>query len=317
MIDRAFFVPRPALYYRDFCAALAVFLVGFVWGLQAGWPVGILPWAMACIGLHRAGLFCHEVVHTTHASLRRFKALYTWTVAVFVMVPPLRFQLPHLDHHRPGIFGTDSDPQYPLVRDNPVALAMVLVVIPFVVPFTNLLMTLTAAFRAYRLEEALDRWSARSLGFTLSSRLTAEQQADVTRHARITLLVFLAVVVLVPGVLGFYYAVLVGGWALVTARIPLEHELERLIETSGPRDQMIDSFTIESPLALVVQPVGFRFHTAHHMYPGVPYHNLPALHEELKRSVPEYRDSIISIWTALRGPKRTAALSETVMKVSS
>jgi fatty acid desaturase len=307
MISRDYFIPRPAVYFRDFGFYLALYAAGFVWGMNASWPMIILPWLLATFGLHRAGLFCHEIVHIKDESLRGFRALYTWTVALIVMVPPLRFQLPHLAHHRLGVFGTPEDPQYPLVRGNPFAMAMVLLVIPFAVPFTNLLMTVTAALGAFRVEAALDRWATQNLGFSLSSALTPDQQAEVSRHARVTLVLFLAVVIFFPGALPFYYAVLVAGWALLTARIPLEHELERLVEASGREDQMIDSFTIESPLALIVQPVGFRYHTAHHMYPGVPYHNLPALHEELKRTIPEYRDSIISIWTAISGPKRRPA----------
>ncbi|MDK3017290.1 fatty acid desaturase family protein [Pseudodonghicola flavimaris] len=303
MIDRKFFVPRPARYYRDFLTYLAVFAVSFVWGIGADGPWVLLPWVLAVLSLHRAGLFCHEVVHSKHASLRLFRALYTWTVAVIVMVPPIRFGLPHLAHHRLGVFGTPEDPQYPLVRGNPFAMVMVLVVIPFIVPFTNLLMTITGALGAFRFERALDRWATENFGFSLSSELTAEQQGEVRRHAQVTLVVFVLFVALLPSALPFYYAVMVGGWALITARIPLEHELEALAEASGPRDQMVDSFTIESPLALLIQPIGFRFHTAHHMYPGVPYHNLPALHEELKRSSPDYRNSIISIRTAIRGPK--------------
>ncbi|SHN09849.1 fatty acid desaturase family protein [Roseibium suaedae] len=309
MVDRKYFIPRPAIYYRDFGFYLVLFVIGMVWGSQATWPTLILPLLLAAAGLHRAGLFCHEIVHIKDASLKPFQYLYTWTVALLVMVPPLRFQVPHLAHHRLGVFGTPEDPQYPLVRNNPIAMTMVLLVIPFIVPFTNLFMTFTAAAGAFSTEQAIDRWAMRKFGFSLSSPLTEEQQAEVSRHARVNLLLLAAVVIFIPGILPFYYAVLVIGWALLTARIPLEHELEQLMETSGRQDQMIDSFTIESPFALIVQPVGFRFHTAHHMYPAVPYHNLPALHEHLKQTVPEYRDSIISLWRAIRGPKRSATAS--------
>ncbi len=311
MVDRKYFIPRPAIYYRDFGFYLLLFLIGMIWGAQATWPTVILPLLLAAAGLHRAGLFCHEIVHIKDTSLKPFQYLYTWTVALLVMVPPLRFQIPHLAHHRLGVFGTPEDPQYPLIRGNPFAMIMVLLVIPFIVPFTNLFMTFTAAAGAFGTEQAIDRWASRHFGLSLSSPLTEDQQAEVSRHARVNLLLLAAVVILIPGILPFYYAVLVAGWALLTARIPLEHELEQLVETSGRQDQMIDSFTIESPFALIVQPVGFRFHTAHHMYPAVPYHNLPALHEHLKRTVPEYRDSIISLWSAIRGPKRGATATRT------
>jgi fatty acid desaturase len=227
------------------------------------------------------------------------------------MVPLTRFQIPHFAHHRPGVFGTEADPQYPLVRSNWFAMFSVLVLIPFVVPLSNLFLTVTASLGAFRFEAAMDRWMRSNWGFTLSSPLSPVQQAEVALKARVTLFLFALMVTFAPQVLPFYYATLVGAWLLVTARIPLEHKLEKLADSSDPRDQMIDSFTVETPLALLLQPIGFRFHTAHHMYPGVPYHNLPALHEELKRTNPDYRNSVISLWDAIRGPNRTQQSPDT------
>lgn len=57
--------------------------------------------------------------------------------------------------------------------------------------------------------------------------------------------------------------------------------------------------------AMVQVPAVRFFHphlTAHHMYPGVPYHNLPALHAELKQSDEEYRKRVVPFLAALRGP---------------
>jgi fatty acid desaturase len=309
MIDAKYFKPDPAIYFRDFGASLALFILAFIWGAQTSWPLVILPWLLAITSLHRAGLFGHEVVHQRSAALRGFRRLVNWTIAIFVLVPLVRFQVPHLSHHKLGTFATPKDPQYPLVRSSKLAMTMVLVVIPFIVPLTNLVLLVSGAFGAFRMERAVDSWTTKAFGFSLSSELTPEQQTEAQRLSLATLIAFVAFVLIFPQHLPFLYAVQVGGWALVTARIPLEHSLEGFARTSTQQDQMLDSFTIETPLALLVQPVGFRFHTAHHMYPGVPYHHLPALHQELKDTVPGYKNSVISLLAAIKGPKRNPDLS--------
>jgi fatty acid desaturase len=40
-----------------------------------------------------------------------------------------------------------------------------------------------------------------------------------------------------------------------------------------------------------------NYHIEHHMYPMIPYHQLPALHEELKRDLPQ---PYPSLWAAYK-----------------
>ncbi|WP_413206159.1 fatty acid desaturase family protein [Rhodospirillum sp. A1_3_36] len=303
MIDRKYFEPNPAIYFRDLLIPMALFFVCFAWAMNSeGWMV-LLPWVIAAVSIHRAGMFAHEIVHRpAHRRMRAFNTFWNWTVGAIIMVPTLRFQKPHLTHHATGIFRTKDDPQYLLVRGNPGMMALVLFVVPLVMPLTNFLQILTGALGGIGLEETMER-RAQARGFSVCTLLTKRQKIAVVRQSRFTLAAFILYVALLPQTLPLYYSLMVAGWFLTVARIPLEHELERHAPHSNAHDQMLDSFTVETPLALLIQPLGFRFHTAHHMYPGVPYHNLPALHAELKATNPEYRGSIISLWAAIRGAK--------------
>ncbi|MCF8481434.1 MAG: fatty acid desaturase [Rhodospirillum sp.] len=303
MIDRKYFEPNPTIYFRDLLIVQVLFIASFAWAASVtGWIV-LIPWVIAAVSLHRAGMFLHEIVHRpNHKRMHAFNTYWNWTTGALIMVPTLRFQKPHLTHHANGIFRTKNDPQYLLVRSTPGLMVLVLVVVPLTMPFLNFFQMLTAALGGIGLEEAIER-RAQARGYSICTPMTTREKAVVTRLSRFYLAVFIVYAALLPQTLPLYYSLLAAGWFLTAARIPLEHELDRYADSSNAGDQILDSFTVETPLALLTQPLGFRFHTAHHMYPGVPYHNLPSLHAELKRDNATYRGSIIPLWAAIRGPK--------------
>ncbi len=304
MIDQRFFEPNLAIYYRDYLLAFGAFAAAFAWGTQADWPWVLIPWLLASIFLARAGIFGHELSHRPQdPRMRRFYWLWHLTVSAIIMVPIVRFIGPHRTHHATGTFRTKDDPQYLLLRSNSALAVFVLVALPFVTPLYTVFQIVVASLGGVALEERIDRFTRRRFNFSVSMPIPQRHHAEVTWLARYSLVLLGGFFAVFPQVLPFFYAVLVGAWTIVVLRIPLEHELEAYAERSVQSDQMRDSFTVESPLAVIIQPIGFRYHTAHHMYPGVPYHNLPALHAHLKATVPDYNRSIVSYWDAIRGPK--------------
>jgi fatty acid desaturase len=52
--------------------------------------------------------------------------------------------------------------------------------------------------------------------------------------------------------------------------------------------QLLDSvnYPRRSWLIPLWAPVGLRFHAAHHLFPGIPYHNLAAAHDRVMGMVP-------------------------------
>ena len=307
MIDKKYYQANLLIYYSDFLGSLILALVAFGVCLQVEWPLLILPYLLCCLLLYRAGAFMHELTHQSrNPRLRAFYHLWNLTAGALTLVPAVRFIGPHVTHHQSGIFRTQADPQYPLLREDLPRALFILLVIPCIMPLYNFVLVVTSSFGYLRVEQAIDEFLT-AKGNPTGSEIASESLAEVIWLGRYTLVLWSLLAWFLPEAIPLAYAVHVGAWALTTWRIPLEHELRHLKTSSDESDQMEDSYTIEAPLAALLQPLGLRFHTAHHMYPGVPYHNLRALHEELKRSRPGYREKILPFWTAVfHGPGSTA-----------
>jgi fatty acid desaturase len=309
MIDERFYRVNPLIYFADFTLSLAGFAGAFVLCLHTTGVVFLLCLFVSSACLYRAGAFVHELTHQHRAgTLTWFHRLWNLTAGAVFMAPAVRFFVPHQTHHTVGIFGTRDDPQYMLLRTDWKLAVVVLGIGPFVMPVICLFFMLAATpGEKVDIEGAIDRYLSRKKGAAAGSALPAEYKREMTLYSRYYLLVVGVYVWLWPETIVLMYAVQVGTWLLVILRIPLEHEMRAYRDSTGPRDHVVDSFTVESPFAEILQPLCLRLHTAHHMYPGVPYHNLPALHAELKRTDPEYRKSVISFRTAVRGPRRAAS----------
>lgn len=303
MIDRRFFKADPNTYFRDLFISTFLFLAGFIGATQTNGALFFASYLICVIGLHRAGVFVHELAHRPNdRPMRLFYLFWNMTIGCIIMVPSARFFQPHKIHHRSGIFRTKEDPQYPLVRSDIKIALFVLFVLPFITPLFGLFQTIVASIGGMKWEEEIDRFSREKLDFSTSMPIPDKMKMEVVWLSRLTLLYLVALSVFLPHLIPLYYAVLIGAWFLVVLHIPLEHEFVSHAENSDKADQMYDSFSVETPFAALIQPLGLRYHTAHHMYPGVPYHNLPGLHQHLKATVPGYSNSIVSYWDLIKGP---------------
>ena len=78
-------------------------------------------------------------------------------------------------------------------------------------------------------------------------------------------------------------------------------------------DQMLDSVTLDSDSlpAILINPVGLRYHATHHLFPSMPYHQMRQAHKRLLERLPvdsPYRQTVAtSIWPVLGQLWRTAA----------
>jgi len=302
MLDRKYFTVRPALFYRELLLPGVVLVASYAVCLQAqSWSLFLIAYVVAVIALHRAGILLHDICHQYgNPKLRQLILMWDLTIGAVVALPAARFLKSHHIHHTVGTFRTKADPQYLLLRSDRKLAVIVLVVIPLLLPLINLITAIGASLFGMRLEEAIER-AANRHGMTIGNVIEPKHQSRVIWISRLTVVLYALYIALLPETVGIAYAVLAGAWYLVTLRVPLEHRLHSLKERTTRRDQVLDSFTIETPLAALFQPLAMRFHTAHHLYPAVPYHNLPALHQHLKATSADYRASIVPFWAAVRG----------------
>ena len=92
---------------------------------------------------------------------------------------------------------------------------------------------------------------------------------------------------------------------------------------------MLDSVTMDNDSlpAILINPVGLRYHTAHHLFPSMPYHNIRAAHRRLMERLPAdslYRQTVErSVWPVIAklwdaaAQHRQPALPSTVPAVTS
>jgi len=234
----------------------------------------VISGVIAAIFLYRMGAFTHEIAHqNNNPKLTRFKFVWNLTTGLLILQPSLRFTKPHIKHHTTGIFATKNDPQYPLIFKNTKLAAGIFIVLPWALPIYNFLVCL---FYKNRIENILYK----NIEFTF-----AERNNISWFELYYVVLYAIGFATLPVSLFITYYLVSVGAWYLSVLRIPLEHPLSQYKKTSTARDQEVLSMTHESPLYIPIQPLALRYHTIHHMYPKIPYHNIQKEHYRLRDSI--------------------------------
>jgi fatty acid desaturase len=258
------------IYWIDYAITTIAFVASFYVVYTEG---SIIPYITSCISLYRLGAFTHEIAHqNSNPKIKTFRRVWNLTTGFLVMQPSLRFTRPHLLHHTTGVFGTNKDPQYPLIRSNPKLAAGIFILMPWLLPIYNTLVSLFSPAEGNKLEGIL--YDPDKLSFSHQDYLEIHIYEYLYIHG------LLIAILLIPKVILTLYLVEVGAWFLSTLRIPLEHSLEEYKEVTTYKDQETDSFTHLNPLFAIIQPLGLRYHQLHHMDPKIPYHSLAQAYKE-------------------------------------
>ena len=256
------------IYWCDYLISTSIFFICFYYFYT---ELSTLAFIIGSIFLYRAAAFTHELAHQrNNRNIRKFKRFWNMTMGFIILQPSCRFAVPHLRHHKTGVFATHRDPQYPLIRKNIKLAAAIFFILPVVIPLYNLLICFMP--RNKKLENILYQ----------GSKFTEGERLEIEQYELYYLVAFSIIALSMPSVLIPWYLISIGAWFLSVLRIPLEHPLDYYRETSTSNDQMTLSNTYECPIFILVQPLSLRYHKAHHMYPKIPYHNLPDYHYRLK-----------------------------------
>jgi fatty acid desaturase len=241
-------------------------LTGYGVTLALG-SVWLLP-AMAVHGVVLVFLFAplHETIHRTAFRSRWLNDAVAWVCGVLLVLPPNFFRAFHFAHHR---FTQDPKKDPELAIAKPVSLASYLLIV-----------------------SGLPYWRgsvARTLkhaGGRVTERFISERQRPaVLREARLLLIGYglVAAASFAAGswaALVYWVVPALLGQPALRAYLLAEH-------TGCPfvPDMFRNSRTTRSTAAVRWLAWNMPYHTAHHVYPALPFHALPAAHRLIAHQV--------------------------------
>lgn len=315
-IVRDLFEPRPAIYWADFLVTIllgyATFVVCRHWDALLPLVVSaeVPSWlsvgartfffACACVLNFRAVNFIHEVVHLPDRKFWLFKATWNLLCGVPFLTPSFTHEV-HLDHHRRRIFGTTVDGEYlALGRLSRWWIALYLsqalwgpplAILRFGVltPLSWLSPRIRAWVHQHLSSLVMDPRYIRPLPGPAKLRAIRWQEGLCFAW-----IVSVTIVGLNLG-LARFASFLAQAYLMGIVMILLN-----CLRTMGAHrfhgdghectfvEQLLDSVNIDSrwPWDMAVAPVGLRYHATHHLFPSIPYHNLPTAHRRLMQALP-------------------------------
>ena len=340
---RDLFVPREWIYWIDFLATIglghvmyAVTRLLYDIHLEPLWlrlAIQLVTFAITCACYYRGVMFVHELVHLPEKKFRAFRIVWNLLCGIPFLVPSFTYY-PHLDHHRRKLFGTERDGEYlPLARMSPwwilLYLSQCLWIPPLAVIRFGVITPLTwfsPALRRFIHQRAsslvMDPTYIRPLPTRAARRLIFVQELGCFLFLLACVLNPLLVLDRWPIPFVIHsYSIAVVLVLLNAVRTLASHRWWSDGEEGTFTDQMLDSVTMDSdsPLAVLINPVGLRYHATHHLFPSLPYHNMRAAHKRLMEKLPAdspYRQTvgtsvlatIADLWR--RSAARTTPLSQ-------
>jgi fatty acid desaturase len=276
-----------------------------------------VTFAVQCVCFYRAVMFTHEIVHLPEKRFRAFRVMWNLLCGIPFLLPSFTYYS-HLDHHRRKLFGTHEDGEYlPLASLSPIWIFVYLSQCLWVPPLAVIRFGLVTPLTWF--SPALRRWihqhaSSLVMDPTYIRPVPTKAALRYVRLQEVGCFLCLAAYVAIPLVVLHRWPIplLVQGYPTAVILV-LMNSIRTLAShrfTSEGQEvtfveQMLDSVTMDndSPLAIVINPVGLRYHATHHLFPSMPYHNMRAAHKRLLARLPAdspYRRTVAtSIWPVI------------------
>jgi fatty acid desaturase len=303
LIARRFSEPEPKIYWLDFLISAAIGWSAFTGAVIAApfSPAQIALTLVASFALFRAVLFTHELAHLKKGTFGTFRFVWNVLAGMPFLIPSYSYTGVHIDHHRPGVYGSTRDGEYVSFGAGRPWRVVGYVLLSFVLPPLLLFrfVVLTPLSWVVRpLRQIIWRHMS-SLAIDLTyDRHPQNKDDDETWLIQETATSFLAIGVVAAIAAAFLPIAILGVWYAVTATILFVNSIRTLGAhayrysgdvTVSKTEEFLDSINVpsEDPLSKLIAPVGLRFHATHHLFPATPYHNLPRLHAALASELSE------------------------------
>jgi fatty acid desaturase len=317
--------PKPAIYWADFLASVAVgygSLAGAIFSQSTG--IAIFLSLIAVLALYRAGSFIHELTHVRRNALPGFHFAWNALFGVPMLIPSFMYEGIHSIHHRTKKYGTVEDPEYlPLALMKPWSVPLFVIVAalaPVALLFRYAILSPLSAIIPPLRRIVVERYS----GLIINPDFRRKPpEGDLKRRWlaceigaslwAIALLAMVATGVIPMRAFLIFLGVLSGSVILNQIRTLVAHLWENDGHEMSVTAQYLDSVNVPPPATLPAlwAPVGLRYHALHHLLPGVPYHSLGEAHRRLVAELPAesnfYRADHDSLWTLIMGLVRGSA----------
>ncbi len=317
------FVHRPVIYWTDLLLTLLVgyAAAGVYFRAAVFSPLQLSAFVVCGFALFRAGSYVHEIAHMRAGQMLGFRI--GWNLLCGIpMVMPSHFYENHIDHHNSQHYGTLRDGEYLPLGAGPVRdIFLFFAQVPFLPAYIALRLLLGPLsfihpqIRAF----VLEHMSSYVINFR--HRLTIPKNAPRKAWALLEFACSLRVagmfVVILVGL--FPWTRIVQMYILATFVLSLNyirnlvaHRYRNTGDQMSHAEQLADSVNLTGNRLTteLFFPLGLRYHALHHLFPGIPYHNLGTAHRRLMAQLPAdspYRDTVFpSYWAAARSLWRDA-----------
>ena len=297
-----FFKVSPVKYWFDLilCTVVAyvsatIYLTAelFSWQQLAAFPLSVF-W------LYRANSMVHEVSHLNQNQLPSFKIAWNLLLGIPTLFPSTFFTCHHRDHHSGRHYGTPQDPEYMINVFTPgsfASLAMYVLhvmVYPIFVLFRFMLAPISFLKPSWR-DFTLRRLSSFTLNWKYERNLSRmDHKAFISVELLCCLRAWGIWIGLAMGVtawtrLPLMYLLAISILFCNQMRFLADHHFESHGESMSLADHVTDScnYSKRDFFTWLFFPFTIRFHALHHLFPTIPYHNLPAAHAHLSKTLPE------------------------------
>jgi fatty acid desaturase len=295
---------REGWYWLDLGVCTVLGWGGFIYAVNPvhqGAVVFVLAFILSMAAFYRALVFIHEITHVRSAQLAAFTGVWNIVCGFFAFFPHYIY-LCHGYHHRVNSFSTKTDPEYlPLAHQKPfqiLAPFLIFPLVPLLLAFRFLIVGPLSILLGGRCRD----WVLRHCS-SIKLNVHFEWVTITPEERRLSVIQDLACLawwgVFLAGCAreGVLFRAIVVWWALMYTLQCINHFRSlishRYTNLKGDKvsyeEQLLDSITIDgfSPTAMILAPVGLRYHSLHHLFPTMPYHSLGAAHRRLVQKLPK------------------------------